>query len=82
LPGDTLETLPEHLGYVVAAWALSAVALAPVLFTVVAAPQSLGSLALVFLAAVVFSDFFSGLFHWATGRPLWFSSRAASCFPG
>ena len=67
IEGDTLETLPSHVTLVLALWCLSAAALSPVIAT--AASLSFVTkakcLSVVF-GSIVFSDFFSGVFHWST----------------
>lgn len=64
LDDDTLETRPAHVALVVGLWAVSAAALQPVVAEL-AAPAAHGLwLAAVASASIVFSDFFSGLFHW------------------
>jgi len=65
LEGDTLDTLPKHVGLVVGLWALSGAALAPCIEAATTAAGALG-LIQVFAATLLFSDFFSGLFHWAS----------------
>ena len=68
IEGDTLE-LPVHVALVVGLWLLSAAALAPVAaFAASGAVPAAAKLKLVAaaLGSVVFSDFFSGVFHWST----------------
>ena len=64
--GDTLETTPMMVGLVAGSWVVSLIALQP-LFAALAAgptPLQLFQLACTFVGTVVFSDFFSGVFHW------------------
>mmetsp|Transcript_61173 Transcript_61173/g.138395 ORF Transcript_61173/g.138395 Transcript_61173/m.138395 type:complete len:326 (+) Transcript_61173:216-1193(+) len=80
LDGDTLDTLPEHVALVAGLWLLSAVALAPCAAALVVQPGAAGlGLLQVFVASVVFSDFFSGLFHWATDN---YGNRNTPVFGG
>lgn len=65
--GDTIETLPIHVALVGSFTLLSAYALGP---TVAAfadgGPAAWLTLGGIGFATLVFSDFFSGVFHWAT----------------
>lgn len=66
LGGDTLETRPKHVALVTSAWLVSLIALKPVLdlWTSSPSPEQLVSVSASALASVIFSDLFSGLFHW------------------
>ena len=64
--GDTLETTPMMVGLVAGSWVVSLMALQPLFAALAAGPSPLQliQLAFTFVATVVFSDFFSGVFHW------------------
>mmetsp|Transcript_59541 Transcript_59541/g.81357 ORF Transcript_59541/g.81357 Transcript_59541/m.81357 type:complete len:315 (-) Transcript_59541:148-1092(-) len=65
LDNDTLETLPKHVALVSSLWVLSALALVPV-FRSASSVGGVVRLASCAFGSVIFSDFFSGIFHWAS----------------
>jgi len=80
LAGDTLDTTPFHVALLVGLWALSAVALGPIVAALAdGGLRQRATLAAVAFGSVAFSDLFSGVFHWATDN---YGSGATPVFGG